>query len=172
MVLRKNNFTKYDDERGCFYEVPNITGTDIAQSSISISKKNVLRGLHFQYSPQMGKQINVLNGSILDCIVDLRLDSANYGTHEMILCSSKDNNSIYVPPGFAHGFLSLEDNTTVMYFQTSLYNKEGEGAICPFDEHLNIDWGIDRIDCIVSEKDKSAQSFVSFSNQNFNWRIL
>lgn len=164
---------KYFDERGCFYEIPYLCESS-AQSSVSISKKNVLRGLHYQYNPPMGKQITVLKGSILDCIVDLRTNSSTYGVHKTILCDSNDGatNSFYVPPGFAHGFLSLEDDTTILYFQTALYNKEGEGAIDPFDSHLNIDWGIERENCILSEKDSNSESFLDFSKKNLNWRIL
>ena len=164
---------KYFDNRGCFYEVPYLCEKP-AQVSISVSKKNVLRGLHYQYEPAMGKQINVIKGSILDCIVDLRSESSTYGMHKLMTCSDKKGatNSVYVPPGFAHGFLSLEDDTTILYFQTQLYNKDGEGAINPFDDHLNIDWGISKKDCTLSEKDLNSEGFLDFTKKNFMWRIL
>jgi len=167
-----NNNIKFKDSRGSFHEIANITDSTIAQYSISISKKNVLRGLHYQYMPPMGKQINLIKGEILDCIVDLRIDSPLYGTHEIIHCTPEKNNSIYVQPGFAHGFLSLEDDTTILYFQTGLYNPQCEGSIDPFDKKLNINWGINKEECILSDKDKSAESFLSFSTKNLNWRII
>jgi len=167
-----NNIKKFVDHRGSFHEIPNITETSIAQYSISVSKKNVLRGLHYQYMPSMGKQINVIKGEILDCIVDIRIDSPLFGTHEIIHCTPDKNNSIYVKPGFAHGFLSLADDTTVLYLQTELYNPESDCAINPFSKHLNIDWGIPMSECIVSEKDCNAESFLDFSTKNLNWRII
>lgn len=171
-MINSYDILRHSDHRGSFFEVPNRTEAEIAQYSVSISNKGVLRGLHYQYQPPMGKQINIIKGSILDCVVDLRLSSPTYGKHKLILCTPEKNSSIYVPPGFAHGFLSLEDDTTILYLQTSLYNKKGEGGICPFDDHLKIDWGITREECVLSEKDSEAESFLEFTAKNFNWSIL
>jgi dTDP-4-dehydrorhamnose 3,5-epimerase len=170
-MIATNNFEKFNDDRGCFYEIPNISNEEILQYSVSVSKKNVLRGLHYQYSPPMGKQINIIKGSILDCIVDLRRNSEFYGMHKMVYCSETDNNSLYIPPGFAHGFLSLEEDTTILYFQTSVYNKQGESGINPLDKTLNINWGLNKEDFIISEKDTKAKSFTEFTDTDFNWRI-
>ena len=167
-----NDMEKFIDHRGIFHEIPNITGEEIAQYSVSVSKKNVLRGLHYQYMPPMGKQITILKGGILDVAVDLRINSPLYGTHETIRCTPDINGSIYIKPGFAHGFLSLEDDTTILYFQTGLYNPKCEGSINPFDEKLNIDWGISKEECILSDKDRDAEDFLSFSAKNLNWRII
>jgi dTDP-4-dehydrorhamnose 3,5-epimerase len=171
MIIKKK-IEKFTDSRGEFFEIPNLTSRNIEQYSVSKSKKHVLRGLHYQFNPEMGKQINVIKGSILDCAVDLRRDSPFYGCYEIVKCTPTENNSIYIPPGFAHGFLSLEDDTTLLYLQTSKYNKNGEGAIYPFDDQLKIDWNIDKEKCVISEKDLKAETFLEFTAKNFNWSLI
>lgn len=169
MNINTQLIKKHKDDRGCFFEVPNITSDNIYQSSISISNKDVLRGLHYQNSPKMGKQINIVQGSIIECILDIRVNSESFGKHMLIHCNSDVNNCIYIPPGFAHGFLSLEDNTIIMYHQTAKYNKLGEGSIDPFDPSLQIEWGISKSDCIMSEKDRNCQSLLQYKNSNISW---
>lgn len=171
MKFSVNNFDKHEDSRGIFYEIPNIMNHQIFQSSISISKKDVLRGLHYQHSPEMGKQINILSGAILECIVDIRPQSDSFGKHKKMFCDPKRNSSIYIPPGFAHGFLTLENNTTIMYHQTAKYNKLGEGTISPFDTTLQINWGIEKGQCIMSERDMKSESFLQYKEKEIMWSV-
>lgn len=164
-----NKFVKHTDHRGSFYEIPNFTKSQIYQSSISISNKNTIRGLHYQHKPEMGKQINILKGSILECIVDIRIGSDSFGKHIKIFCTPDDNSSVFIPPGFAHGFLSLEDDTKILYYQTAKHNTEGEGTINLFDEQLGIPWPIAMQDCLISERDLKAESIQSYKDRNIEW---
>lgn len=156
--------TGYNDERGYFLESYNLKdfsdfGLEVkfVQDNESMSKKGVLRGLHFQKSPhEQGKLVRVMRGKIKDVVVDIRKNSSTYGLWESFVL---DNNRkmLWVPEGFAHGFLSLEDNTIVQYKVTSFYNPEAEGGIVWNDPDLNIDWG--ETNPIVSEKDKKHPAF-------------
>ena len=125
---------------------------------MSFSKKNVLRGLHFQNPPyEQGKLVRVIKGSVLDVAVDIRKDSDTYGSYYSIELNDENKTIFWIPPGFAHGFLTLKDNTIFSYKCTSFYNKDSEGSILWNDKDLNIYWGIDNP--IVSNKDASASSF-------------
>jgi len=161
----------FEDERGYFYESFNaqnfkdqLGDFTFVQDNQSLSQKGVLRGLHFQNPPyEQGKLVRVLAGSVLDVIVDIRKNSPTYGKHfSYVLCATKKH-ALWVPPGFAHGFLTLEDNTVFFYKVTNYYNKESEGSIVFNDSDLGIDWGIE--DPILSEKDKNANAFASFESQ-------
>ena len=158
---------KHIDDRGFFCELPIVEG--VKQYSISKSKCGVLRGLHYQYHEPMGKQIVVLSGRIIECIVDLRRETPTFGNKYIFECDRDNNSCFYVPVGYAHGFLSVEDNTELLYFQTARYNPRGEGSINPFDETLNINWGIQKEHCLLSERDSNAESFLSFSNKKIEW---
>ena len=113
----------YGDERGYFLESFNkksfkegIGGINFVQDNESMSMKNVLRGLHFQNPPHaQGKLVRVIKGSVLDVVVDLRKNSKTYGQHKKIVLSELEKNIFYIPPGFAHGFCALEDNTIFSY---------------------------------------------------------
>ena len=111
----------------------------------------------------MGKLVRVVRGSAIDYFVDIRKDSPTYGQYDNVKLSAENNTIIWIPPGFAHGFLSLEDHTTVLYKCTAYYNKYGEGGINPFDSEINIDWPIGRKDTILSEKDLKSQSLSEYS---------
>jgi dTDP-4-dehydrorhamnose 3,5-epimerase len=161
----------FEDERGYFYESFNaqnfkdqLGDFSFVQDNQSLSQKGVLRGLHFQNPPyEQGKLVRVLAGSVLDVIVDIRKNSPTYGKHfSYVLCATKKH-ALWVPPGFAHGFLTLEDQTVFFYKVTNYYNKESEGSIVFNDSDLGIDWGIE--DPILSEKDKNASAFASFESQ-------
>jgi dTDP-4-dehydrorhamnose 3,5-epimerase len=157
---------KFEDERGLFYESFNqrqfnelILGRSsfaqlsFVQDNISVSHKNVLRGLHFQTGEYaQGKLVQVLNGMVLDVAVDIREGSPTFGEYESVMLSGGDDKLFWIPPGFAHGFLSLADNTHFHYKCTNYYNKESEGGIIWNDSDLNIDWGVTN-DAIISEKD-------------------
>lgn len=161
----------YGDNRGYFYEgynrkVLNDKGLeiDIAQTNISKSQVGVVRGLHFQNPPfAQGKLIRVLKGSVLDVVVDLRKKSSTFGKSFSIELSEKNAKCLWVPPGFAHGFRTLEDETIFYYDCTQVYNKEAEGSIRWNDPELNIDWGISNP--ILSEKDRNAPLFKDFVSQ-------
>ena len=162
--------TVFGDNRGYFFEsfnkdkfdaeVPNIS---FVQDNQSMSNKGVLRGFHFQIPPfEQGKLVRVIQGSVLDVAVDIRKGSPTYGQHKSILLSGENNLQFWIPPGFAHGFLTLEDNTIFSYKCTGPYSKESEGSILWNDKDLNIDWNISSP--IVSEKDQIAETFKQFKS--------
>tara|TARA_B100001939_G_C16924303_1_gene610835 strand:- start:27 stop:575 length:549 start_codon:yes stop_codon:yes gene_type:complete len=157
----------HEDSRGNFFESWNkdlfkkiTNGLDFVQDNQSYSKKNVLRGLHFQNPPyEQGKLVRVIKGSVLDVAVDIRKDSDTYGSYYSIELNDENKIIFWIPPGFAHGFLTLKDNTIFSYKCTSFYNKDSEGSILYNDKDLNINWGVKNP--IVSNKDASASSFKS-----------
>jgi dTDP-4-dehydrorhamnose 3,5-epimerase len=158
----------YEDSRGGFmesyqHEKFSIAGIDhvFVQDNESISHKNVLRGLHFQIPPfSQGKLVRVPHGAVLDVVVDLRKNSTTFGLHESILLSSDNRLQLWIPPGFAHGFLSLEENTVFSYKCSAFYNKDAERSIVWNDSDLNIQWGIDNP--VVSQKDMEGMLFKDF----------
>lgn len=164
--------TVFEDERGYFYESynkPKFLDKGISdqfiQDNQSLSKKNVLRGLHFQNPPYaQAKLITVIKGSVLDVAVDIRKESKTYGQHYKLFLSESNKKMFYIPVGFAHGFLTLEDDTIFSYKCSNVYNKESEDSIIWNDKELGIDWGI--LDPIVSDKDKVAQTFKKLTNLN------
>ena len=130
-------------------------GAEFVQDNESMSKKGVLRGLHFQAPPyEQGKLVRVVKGAVLDVALDIRVNSPTFGRHCSILLSEANKKQFWVPPGFAHGFLVLEDDTIFSYKCTGYYNRESEGSVRWNDPALNIDWNIS--DPILSEKDKIA----------------
>ena len=158
----------YSAHRGFFMEsFNNIIEEELNESFIqdnhSKSHKNVLRGLHYQWDKPMGKLVRVVKGSGLDVIVDIRKNSDTFGYWESFELSENNHHILWAPPGFAHGFLSFEDETHLCYKTTSLHNSECEGAINPLDSDLNIDWLMDNSSIILSDKDKSAQSFNEYT---------
>ena len=167
VILLKPNL--YEDERGFFYESFNqrdfieATGASLnfVQDNHSKSKKGVLRGLHFQRPPyDQGKLVRVMHGAVLDVAVDLRRSSATYGEWVSVELNHENKWMYWIPPGFAHGFVTLEDNTVFFYKCTKVYNKESEGSIYWNDPDLNIDWKVDNP--ILSEKDMNGPSFKDF----------
>ena len=162
--------TVFEDQRGYFFESFNQKnfskkGLDLnfVQDNQSKSQKNVLRGLHFQMPPfAQGKLIHVIKGAVLDIAVDIRLSSPTYGKHVSIELNEENKFMLYVPPGFAHGFLTLKDDTIFTYKCTEFYNPEAESAILWNDETLDIYWGIN--DPVLSEKDQNAIVFSQFDS--------
>ena len=158
----------YFDHRGFFTEsFNNIIEEELNESFIqdnhSKSYKNVLRGLHYQWDKPMGKLLRVVSGSGLDVIVDIRKNSDTFGHWESFKLSEDNHHILWVPPGFAQGFLSFEDETHLCYKTTALHNSECEGAINPLDNNLNVDWSIDSSSIILSDKDSLAQSFNDYT---------
>ena len=158
----------FGDQRGFFLETFNesrynevLKNVQFVQDNFSSSNKGVLRGLHFQNPPySQGKLVQVITGSALDVAVDLRKDSDTYGQHLKVILSSEKRNQFWIPEGFAHGFLALEDNTIFSYKCTNYYNPQSEVTILWNDRNLKIDWQIDNP--IISPKDKEGVLFKDF----------
>tara|TARA_B110000971_G_C19925608_1_gene461388 strand:- start:166 stop:681 length:516 start_codon:yes stop_codon:yes gene_type:complete len=153
---------KYVDTRGEFREliIEKEIKIKFPFNVISISKKNVIRGLHFQVNKPQGKFISVLKGEILDVAVDLRKNSKTFGKHYKILLSEKNCKSIFIPGGFAHGFSCLGKQNIVVYSCTNYRNSSGEKGILWNDKTLKINWKIKRP--IISEKDKNNPRFKDY----------
>ena len=170
----------YSDSRGSFQEsynqeisdrlnVEDRLNVDFVQENQSISHRGVLRGLHFQRYPHaQGKLVRVVTGSVLDVSVDLRKNSPTFTDYLTIKLSGEDNIQLYVPEGFAHGFLSLEDNTIFQYKCTNHYNSESESGIIWNDSQLRIHWESDikLSELILSKKDAALPKF-NFENIYF-----
>lgn len=159
----------FGDDRGYFLEsfhenkFNEFVGESIqfVQENESKSSKNVLRGLHFQAPPMaQGKLVRVVQGAVLDVAVDIRKDSPTYGQHVLFRLDAVRKNQAYIPAGFAHGFLTLEDNTIFQYKCTNYYAPETEGSILWNDPTLNIQWDIDHP--LLSPKDLSGVLFTDF----------
>tara|TARA_B110000285_G_scaffold25273_1_gene24284 strand:+ start:1559 stop:2104 length:546 start_codon:yes stop_codon:yes gene_type:complete len=164
--------TIFKDDRGYFFEsfnkkiFQNHTSAliDFVQDNQSKSEKNVLRGLHFQNPPyDQGKLVRVIEGSVLDIAVDIRKTSLTYGEHFKIILDTKKHQMLWIPGGFAHGFVSLEDDTIFSYKCTNYYNKDAEGCILYNDSEIGIDWEVQNP--ILSQKDKVGENFSSFVSQ-------
>jgi dTDP-4-dehydrorhamnose 3,5-epimerase len=160
----------YKDERGYFFEAYNhdkfrALGLNevFVQDNQSMSEAHVLRGLHFQLPPyEQGKLVRVISGSVIDVVVDLRKAEPTFGKYFKYHISDQKKNMLWIPPGFAHGFLTLEENTIFFYKCTQVYHRESDSVIAWFDPDLAIDWGIS--DPIVSEKDRNAPLFKNFKS--------
>lgn len=158
----------YEDSRGYFFESYNKLKfeqanikIDFVQTNESKSMKNVLRGLHFQCPPfAQAKLVRVIKGSVLDVAVDIRKSSRTYGKWHAIVLSEENKMMFYIPVGFAHGFVTLEDDTVFEYLCSSFYNKDSEDSIIWNDEIININWGVKNP--ILSEKDKIEKKFCNF----------
>lgn len=152
----------FGDERGYFFESYSKTKfedlgfyIEFVQDNQSFSKRNTLRGLHYQNPPYaQTKLLSVLQGEIIDVAVDLRRDSPTFGKAFSILLSAENKKQLLVPKGFAHGFSVISETASVMYKCDEFYNKASEGGIKFDDASLNIDWGISLEEAIVSEKDQ------------------
>ena len=152
----------FRDNRGFFREVflNKIVKKELPFLSLSYSKKNVLRGLHTQTKNPQGKFISVIKGKIFDVSVDLRKKSPTYGEYFSIILSDKNCKSIYIPPNFAHGFLTLAEENYVLYDNTEYRNKKSEFGIKWNDKDLKIKWPIKKP--ILSKKDKKNKNFKDF----------
>lgn len=168
----------FADERGWFMEsfneqnfhheliklglpVPNT----FVQDNHSCSNKGVLRGLHYQIAPYaQGKLVRVTQGSAFDVAVDIRIDSPTFGKWVGVKLSDENHKQLWIPEGFAHGFLTLEDNTHFLYKTTNYYSKECERSILWNDEDLDIHWTIIKnVELVISQKDLKAEKFRSLT---------
>jgi dTDP-4-dehydrorhamnose 3,5-epimerase len=162
----------FQDSRGFFMETYRSNQfalhagipDNFLQDNHSHSSKGVFRGLHFQKNNPQGKLVRASRGTVLDVVVDLRIESKTFGKSEVFEISDKNFYQIWVPPGFAHGFLVTSDVADFQYKCTQYYDPADEQIIHWADPDLNISWPTD-IKMIVSEKDSNAQSFQDYCNQ-------
>ncbi len=139
--------------------------THFVQDNESMSSRGVLRGLHFQVPPfEQAKLVRVIKGAVIDVAVDLRKDSPDYGKHFSILLSGENKKQLFVPRGFAHGFVVLEDETIFSYKVDNMYAPSHEDGIAWNDPDLMIDWQLGNVIPVLSDKDKVLQSFKSFNS--------
>ena len=156
----------FKDHRGMFYEsfkattFKDLYGIEevFVQDNHSVSCKNTIRGMHYQWNKPMGKLVRVAAGAITDIVVDIRKDSDSFGNVYRYELSEENLQQLYVPPGYAHGFICRSDTAIVLYKCTAEYNKDGESGINPFDPTLKINWGVPHENAVVSEKDRNAKS--------------
>ena len=166
------NSSIFKDNRGYFMESYNqkninklLGNVNFVQDNESESFRGVLRGLHFQKPPYaQAKLIRCLQGSVLDVVLDLRKYSKTYGIFETIVLSSENKVQLFVPKGFAHGFIVLSESAILSYKVDNYYKPESESGIIWNDPDLNIDWKINKKEIIVSEKDKILPTFNEIIN--------
>jgi len=164
---------KFGDNRGFFSEVYNRAsfaecgiGVDFIQDNHSLSAtKGTIRGLHLQAPPfEQAKLVRVTKGRILDVALDIRKSSPTYGKHAACEISAEDWNQVYVPPGFAHGFCTLEPDTEVIYKVAKPYAPEHEMGVLFSDPALGIDWGVDPAQATTSDKDLKYPTLADFDS--------
>ena len=155
--------TVFGDSRGGFFEsfnrktFENLTGVDVnfVQDNQSTSMRGVLRGLHFQKGDAaQAKLVRVLHGAVLDVAVDLRKGSETFGQYYSIELTSTSHTQLFIPRGFAHGFIVLSDTAVFFYKCDNYYDKSAEGGIIYNDPQLSIDWKLETSEFVLSEKDK------------------
>ena len=153
----------FNDKRGSFMEsfnekeIEKVLGRKInfCQDNQTLSKKGVLRGLHYQLPPfSQTKLVQVVQGKVLDMIVDIRKESPTFGKHFSCELSQENQIQLIIPRGFAHGYITLSENSIFIYKVDQFYNFESEGSIAPDDPALGIDWQLSPSEWIQSEKDK------------------
>ena len=164
--------TVFGDTRGYFLESYNqnmfkevVGKTCFVQDNESKSSKGVLRGLHFQKTPfEQAKLVRCIEGEVLDVAVDIRKKSKTYGQHITVLLSGENKRQLFVPRGFAHGFLVLSDSATFAYKVDNTYAPDHDAGIRWNDEELSIKWGIEDGDVLLSEKDSQLPFFSEFES--------
>jgi dTDP-4-dehydrorhamnose 3,5-epimerase len=154
----------HSDSRGMFFEwltdrgFAGFTGhrLDLRQANCSVSAAGVLRGLHFaQLPPSQAKYVTCLSGSVFDVVVDIRVGSPTFGQWASVVLDDRDHRSVYISEGLAHGFLALQDNSTVMYLCSAEYNAQRERTIAATDPALAIDWPSGH-ELVLSDRDAAA----------------
>jgi dTDP-4-dehydrorhamnose 3,5-epimerase len=150
----------FRDERGFFFETFNLAGmidlglpADWKQDNFSLSKKNVIRGLHYQIGQPQGKLVRVVAGAARDVIVDLRKSSPTFGQHVTVELSGDGSRMVWVPAGFGHGFAALTETVALSYKVTDYYSPKEERTVLWNDPALGIDWGVATDAAILSAKD-------------------
>ena len=164
--------TVFVDTRGYFLESYNkkkfeevVDKTSFIQDNESKSSKGVLRGLHFQKPPfEQAKLVRCIEGEVLDVAVDIRKNSKTYGQHVAVLLSAENKQQLFVPRGFAHGFLVLSDTATFSYKVDNTYAPDFDSGIPWNDKELNIQWGLEESEVLVSAKDAELPFFLEFDS--------
>lgn len=162
----------FGDHRGYFMEsfiedkfIENVTNTHFVQDNESKSTRGVLRGLHFQNPPyNQAKLVRVITGEVLDVAVDLRKNSATYGKHFAIILNEENKKQLFVPRGFAHGFIVLSESAIFSYKVDNVYAPEYDNGIIWNDPTINIDWKIPYSEVKLSEKDTKLQELNTFNS--------
>jgi dTDP-4-dehydrorhamnose 3,5-epimerase len=155
--------TVFGDHRGFFMESWNADAfaaaginVNFVQDNHSRSQKGVLRGIHFQNPQPQGKLVRVVRGAVFDAVVDLRRSSSTFGNWTGVFLSSENKRMFWVPEGFAHGFLTLEDDTDFLYKCTAPYHPENESSLAWDDPTVGIEWPLDGIELKLSAKDTAG----------------
>lgn len=153
----------YRDSRGAFMETFNLREmmaaglpAQWAQDNFSLSKKNVVRGIHYQIVQPQGKLLRVTHGAVLDVAVDLRRTSPHFGKYVAVELSADNGRMLWIPPGFGHGFMVLSDQAGFAYKTTDYYHPAGERTILWNDPEIAIAWPVSADDAIVSDKDQKG----------------
>ncbi len=159
----------HGDSRGVFFEwltdkgFSELTGhrLDVRQANCSVSAAGVLRGLHFaQLPPSQAKYVTCVRGAVFDVVVDIREGSPTFGKWDSVLLDDQDRRTVYISEGLAHGFIALQDNSTVMYLCSAEYNPQREHTICATDPVIGVDWPlVDGAPPSLSDRDAAAPSF-------------
>jgi dTDP-4-dehydrorhamnose 3,5-epimerase len=156
----------YSDARGAFQETYNERvmrdaglPTEWRQDNTSVSKKNVIRGIHYQVIQPQGKLVRAVYGTVLDVAVDLRRSSPTFGAHVAVELSEENGAMLWIPPGFGHGFAVLSEKAGFAYKVTDYYSPAGERTILWNDPDLGIAWPVSAEDAVVSEKDRQGSRF-------------
>ena len=158
----------FSDQRGAFWETWNLKTFEDAglpctwvQDNFSVSKKNVIRGIHYQISQPQGKLVRVAYGAVLDVAVDLRRHSPNFGKHVAVEVSEANGRMLWIPEGFGHGFLVLSEQAGFAYKVTDYYNPKGERTSVWNEPELAVQWPVKPEEAIVSEKDAQGAALAS-----------
>ncbi|MFI3270109.1 MAG: dTDP-4-dehydrorhamnose 3,5-epimerase [Rikenellaceae bacterium] len=162
----------FNDERGYFYEAfsdrefrEKVCNTTFVQDNQSKSSYGVLRGLHFQKAPHaQSKLVRVIKGKVIDVAVDIRKGSPTYGKYVAVELTEDNHRQLFVPRGFAHGFVVLSEEAVFQYKCDNFYNKESEGALRWNDTDLGVEWGITEAEALLSDKDKVSPLFKDFDS--------
>ena len=161
----------HNDSRGYFFESYNANDfkklglpTKFLQDNQAFSKKDTLRGLHYQLKYPQGKLVRVIKGEIFDIAVDIRRGSSTFGKYEGVRLSAKNNKIMYIPEGFAHGYAVLSESAIFQYKCTELYHPEDEYGLLWNDKDLNIEWPIKKL--ILSQKDENLPTMQSIDKKH------
>jgi len=156
----------FQDERGWFFETFNLAQmvnlglpAEWKQDNFSLSKRNVIRGIHYQVGEAQGKLVRVVTGAALDVIVDLRRSSPTFGQHTTVDLSGDGTRMVWIPVGFGHGFSALTETVALSYKVTEYYSPKAERTVLWNDPELGIDWRVSAEDAIVSAKDRAGVPF-------------
>lgn len=160
---------KYDDDRFDYTDFYTKTGYRIVQENEAVSKKNVIRGMGYQARHSQGKLLRVIHGAIFDVVVDVRKQSADFSKWDSLYLSEEDLYWVWIPPGYAHGYLSLINDTKIIFKCTEYYHVNDEKGFIWNDQSLAINWPIDPKKAVVSDKDSQFPSFLECMRNEYKY---